>query len=399
MRAHDFARRPPQQTEHDQAPGANAEYSSALYERCFGIRQVWSGCKNRSMPHSRPSFLSGSLMHFHHTSIIGLSHIDAPHRKTSSEINQSLRPAFDKFSMHTNVLEDIAGIKARRLWDNGTRASDVAIAAGKLALNDAGIQATQLGLVLNTSVSRDYLEPSMASIVAGGLGVQSTCQNFDIANACLAFVNGMDTAARMIDHGEIDYALIVDGETAEPVYEYTVRRLLEEGATADQVRSEMAALTLGSGAAAMVLCHSRLAPNAPRYVGSVSRSATQWNALCRGNIDRMETDTRGLLVEGVKLAMETLEAAKKELGWDIAQFSEFAVHQVSRVHTLAMAENAGIDLSKIMTIFEEHGNIGPASIPIVLSKLRDAGRLRAGEHIALLGIGSGLNCTMGHIVW
>lgn len=338
-------------------------------------------------------------MRFHHVAIAGMSHIDAPNRLTSADIHDRLRPTLDRIGVTANVLEDVAGIQARRLWNPGTRASDMALEAGKLALADAKLHPAHLGLVINTSVSRDYLEPSMASIVAGQLGVASRCVNFDIANACLAFVNGMDMAARMIERDEIDYALVVNAETAEQVYEKTMERLLQFQSTPEQFREELAALTLGSGAAAMVLCHKRLAPNAPRYVGSVSRSATQWHGLCRGNIDKMVTDTRGLLTEGMKLALETLAAARDDLGWDVSQFAEFAVHQVSRVHTKAMIDQAGLDPRRVMTIFGEHGNIGPASIPIVLSKLREAGRLDKGDHIALLGIGSGLNCTMAHVVW
>ena len=59
----------------------------------------------------------------------------------------------------------------------------------------------------------------------------------------------------------------------------------------------------------------------------------------------------------------------------------------------------GIDPKKVLTIFGEHGNIGPASVPIVLSKLREMGRLKKGTRIALLGIGSGLNCSMAEVVW
>ena len=55
--------------------------------------------------------------------------------------------------------------------------------------------ADRVGLLVNTSVSRDYLEPSTASIVSGNLGLAENCQNFDVANACLAFINGMDIAA------------------------------------------------------------------------------------------------------------------------------------------------------------------------------------------------------------
>lgn len=338
-------------------------------------------------------------MKFHNVAIAGMAHIDAPNRVTSEEINQALSGTLKRIDISTNVLEDIAGITARHLWAPGTKASDVAAAAGRAALDDAAITATQLGLLINTSVSRDYLEPSMASMVAGKLGVTSRCLNFDIANACLAFINGMEMAARMIDMGEIDYALIVNGETAEQVYEKTMERLSSQDATAEQYRDELAALTLGSGAAAMVLCHKKLAPQAPRYIGSVSRSATQWHNLCLGNLDKMTTDTRALLKEGMKLAVETFSAARDDLGWHPDQFAEFAVHQVSRVHTKAMVDSVGLDPSRIMTIFHEHGNIGPASIPIVVSKLRQAGRLKKGDHVALLGIGSGLNCTMAHVVW
>ena len=153
-------------------------------------------------------------MLFQHVAIAGLAHIDAPRQLTSAEINARLKPTLDRLGIKANVLEDIAGIRSRRLWDDGVEASDAATLAGVKALADAGIDPSRIGLLINTSVSRDYLEPSTASIVCGNLGLPDTCQNFDVANACLAFLNGMDIASRMIERGEIDYALIVDGETA-----------------------------------------------------------------------------------------------------------------------------------------------------------------------------------------
>jgi 3-oxoacyl-[acyl-carrier-protein] synthase-3 len=64
-----------------------------------------------------------------------------------------------------------------------------------------------------------------------------------------------------------------------------------------------------------------------------------------------------------------------------------------------MLSQLGIPADKVMTLFEHFGNLGPASVPTVLSKLRDAGRLAKGQRLALMGIGSGLNCTMAEIVW
>jgi 3-oxoacyl-[acyl-carrier-protein] synthase-3 len=338
-------------------------------------------------------------MLFQHVAIAGLAHIDAPRRLSSDEINARLKPTLDRLGIKTDVLQDVAGIHARRLWDEGMQATDAATLAGVKALADAGIDPDKVGLLVNTSVSRDYLEPSTASIVSGNLGLGDECQNFDVANACLAFLNGMDIASRMIERGEIDYALVVDGETADLAYEKTMERMMRADSTEVDFRNELATLTLGSGAAAMVLARAELAPGAPRYRGGVTRAATQWNKLCRGNLDGMITDTRTLLTEGIKLAQKTFLVAKAKLGWVAGEMDEFVIHQVSKVHTAAFTKAMGIDPKKVLTIFGEHGNIGPASVPIVLSKLREMGRLKKGNRIALLGIGSGLNCSMAEVVW
>jgi len=338
-------------------------------------------------------------MLFKNVSIAGLAHIDAPHTLTSKEINEQLKPTLQRLGIKTDVLGDIAGIHARRLWDDDQQASDVATLAARKALEDAGVPAEKIGLLVNTSVSRDYLEPSTASIVSGNLGLGENCQNFDVANACLAFINGMDIAARMLERGEIDYALVVDGETANLVYQKTLERMASPDITEQEFRDELAALTLGCGAAAMVMSRAELTPDAPRYKGGVTRSATEWNKLCRGNLDRMVTDTRMLLIEGIKLAQKTFIAAKQALGWAVDELDQFVIHQVSQVHTAAFIKAFGIDPKKVLTIFGEHGNIGPASVPIVLSKLKELGRLKKGDRIALLGIGSGLNCSMAEVVW
>ncbi|HEY1141121.1 MAG TPA: 3-oxoacyl-ACP synthase III [Lysobacter sp.] len=340
-------------------------------------------------------------MLFQHVAIAGLAHIDAPRRLTSDEIHARLKPTLDRLGIKYNVLEEVAGVRERRLWDGEVKASDAATLAGVKALADAGIDADRVGLLVNTSVSRDYLEPSTASIVSGNLRLPDTCQNFDVANACLAFLNGMDIASRMIERGEIDYALVVNGETAELAYEKTLDRLSRDDVTEEQFRDEMATLTLGSGAAAMVLARSELAPGAPRYRGSVTRSATEWNQLCRGDLvhDRMIADGRMLMIEGLKLGQKTFTAARAALGWVVEELDEFVIHQVSKAHTKAFLKAFRIDPKKVLTIFGEHGNIGPASVPIVLSKLREGGRVKKGTRIALLGIGSGLNCSMAEVVW
>lgn len=97
--------------------------------------------------------------------------------------------------------------------------------------------------------------------------------------------------------------------------------------TEEEFRNELAALTLGCGAAAMVMARTELVPDAPRYKGGVTRSATEWNKLCRGNLDRMVTDTRLLLIEGIKLAQKTFLAAKQAMGWAVDELDQFVIHR------------------------------------------------------------------------
>jgi len=144
---------------------------------------------------------------------------------------------------------------------------------------------------------------------------------------------------------------------------------------------------------------AELLPEGHRFLGSVTRAATNFSHLCRGNMDRMVTDTKTLLIEGLKLAGKTFQAARAGMGWVVGEFDEFVIHQVSKVHTSALVELLGIDPKKVLTIYPEFGNVGPASVPIALSMLRDTGRLVKGKRIALLGIGSGLNCSMAEVIW
>ena len=339
-------------------------------------------------------------MVFHHVSIDSVAHVDAPVRLTSAEIARRLQPARQRLGIPADLLlEGVAGIRERRIWDASTTVADAATVAGRKALAISAAPLERIGVLINTSVCREFLEPSTASVVHAGLGLPDTCENFDVGNACLAFLTGMDIAARMIEHGGVEYALIVDAETSNEITDRTIERLNSPDATADQFRREFASLTLGSGAAAMVLGRSALLPHGHRYRGGVSLAATEFSHLCRGTLERMVTDSASLLDEGLRLAARTFRAAGDTLGWVGSELDEFAVHQVSKVHTDALIERLGIDPARVLALYPEHGNIGPASVQVALSKLMEMGRLRTGARVALMGIGSGLNCSMAEVVW
>jgi acyl-CoA:acyl-CoA alkyltransferase len=340
--------------------------------------------------------LNGNATFRHHdTAVLSIAAVDAPVVKTSAEFDAIIGESYQRNGLRPGMLTQLAGIQERRWWGEGQNFVDGTIEAGRLALEQSGVDPARIGLLVNTSVSRDYLEPSIAVRVHAELDLATSCLNFDITNACLGFVNGMQLAAMMIDAGQIDYALVVDGEGSRSPQERTLARLAAPDATAEDITSQFATLTLGSGAAAMVLGRAGDHPDGHRVVGGVTRAATRHHELCVGDFEQMRTDAQGLLVAGVDHATELWQDAALEFDW--SDMDRYIVHQVSRVHTSRTAEALGIDQSRIPLTFPTLGNVGPAAVAITLAK--EVPTLQRGNRVLMMGIGSGLNMTCLELDW
>jgi 3-oxoacyl-[acyl-carrier-protein] synthase III len=218
--------------------------------------------------------------------------------------------------------------------------------------------------------------------------------NFDLANACLGFINAIWLASQLIDSGQVRYVLIVDGEGSRHTQEETIRRLQLPGTTAEDIFAEFASLTLGSGAVAAVL--GPATQGGHRIIGGVSRAATQHHELCIGTLDKMTTDTKGLLENGIELAVECFQSAEQHDDW-LHNIDWYILHQVSKVHTDKVCQHLGIDPNKVPVSYPTLGNVGPAAIPITMAKNQH--RFSPGENILCMGIGSGLNVSFVELQW
>jgi acyl-CoA:acyl-CoA alkyltransferase len=334
--------------------------------------------------------------HFANTAVLSVQTADASQVITSDAFDERLAGTYQRVGLRPGLLERLAGIRERRWWADGVSFVDGAAMAGAKAISESGVDPAGIGLMVNTSVSRRYLEPSTAVAVHHALGLPRSCQNFDVTNACLGFINGMELAAAMIDSGRVDHALIVNGEDARIVQERTIDRLNGPGTVSRDVLSQFATLTLGSGAAAMVLGRADQHPEGHRLVGSVSRAGTEHHELCVGDNDLMHTDLKGLLDAGIALSLDMWREAATEFDW--AQgMSRYVMHQVSKVHTAAMCERFGVDDALVPKTFPTRGNLGPASVPFTLAG--EQGSLVDGDRVLLMGIGSGLNASCLEIAW
>ncbi|WP_205849859.1 3-oxoacyl-ACP synthase III [Nakamurella flava] len=341
--------------------------------------------------------MGGNSIHrFSNTSVLSVCAIDAPKSVTSAAIDAELAEVYQRVNLRPGMMQRLAGIEERRWWNEGTTFVDGAAMAGAKAMAEAGVQPGEIGLIVNTSVSRAHLEPSTAVAVHHTLGLPTSCLNFDVTNACLGFVNGMQLASAMIDNGQIDYALVVNGEDAQEIHTKTIERLRNGADDARSVYEQFASLTLGSGAAAMVLGRTDRHPEGHRYLGGVTRAGSEHHLLCVGTMDHMQTDSTGLMNAGIALSADLWAESADDFGWR-SGISRYVMHQVSNVHTRAIAKVFDLDLERVPLTFPQRGNLGPAAIPFTLAGVVD--ELAAGDRVLLLGIGSGLNASITEIVW
>ncbi|MEO7910691.1 MAG: 3-oxoacyl-ACP synthase III, partial [Roseiflexaceae bacterium] len=149
-------------------------------------------------------------MLFNNVAIESLSYVLAPQHVTSAALEEQISTTMQRLGVPAGRLEALSGIRERRFWAHGTMPSEIATQAAQLAIEQAGIDRQAIGCVVNTSVCKDYIEPSVACLVHGNLKLSPSCMNYDIGNACLGFLNGMLSVGMMIEAGLIDYGLVVD---------------------------------------------------------------------------------------------------------------------------------------------------------------------------------------------
>jgi len=323
---------------------------------------------------------------------------------TSEDIEHRLAPLYEKLKLPFGRLEMMSGIRERRFFDKGVFPSQVSSLAGEHALSKTKIDRKHIGCLISGSVCRDFLEPATASVIHHNLKLPRNSHVFDISNACLGVLNGMVMVANMIEMGQIKAGLIVSGENGGPLVETTIETLLADpNPTRAKIKTAFASMTIGSAAVAVLLVHKDLSSQGHRLIGAVGRAETRFNELCQGNEDMgmggdssplMETDSETLMKEGCQLAKDTWETTKSEFGWSNEDVDKVFCHQVGHIHRKLLYETLELDLQKDFSTLEYLGNTGSAALPVTLAMGEEQGVVQKGDSVALLGIGSGLNCLM-----
>ena len=340
-------------------------------------------------------------MRFQRVRIESMAYAIPPIPYSSEAIEQRLLPLYERLKLPQGRLELMTGIKERRFWEEPMRPSEASALAGKSLLQRSLIVKDGVDMLIHAAVCRDRLEPATAAYVHQRLGMSHKTQLFDVSNACLGFLNAMVLAGGLIESGQIRSAMIVSGENGRPLLDRTLDLLLEKDWNRREIKPYFANLTIGAGAVAAMLCHESLvSEDVPHLLGGISESDTSHNELCQGDASRsgdgleMQTDSEELLDAGIAVAGRAWSRFKAEMNWDERTPDRIITHQVGRAHQRRLFEALRLDPAKDFTTYSFLGNVGSVSLPITLALAQEKEAVRKGDHVALLGIGSGLSSLM-----
>ena len=281
-----------------------------------------------------------------------------------------------------------SGIGERRFAAPDEATSDLAVKAARAALEDAGVCAAEIDLIIVATMSPDMPFPSTACIVQGKLGAGCLAA-FDITAACSGFLYALDAGSRMMQSGHYRNALIIGAEKMTSILDWDDRAtcvLFGDGAGA-------VVLSAGSEPGTGVI-DSLLRADGGRHEllqMPAGGSALPASAATVANHDHfLKMNGKEIFKVAVrdmgKVAMDLLE----KCGVNPEEVACFIPHQANIRIIEAMVARMGVPMDKFLINIERYGNTSAASIPIALEEARRTGKVKSGDYVLMAAFGAGL---------
>lgn len=347
-------------------------------------------------------------MKYQNVCIEGLGYCLPDEIVTSEAIERRLSPLYSRLRLPEGRLELMTGIAQRRFFPEAVMPGDVSIHSARNAMAATGIDPADVGALIHGSVCRDFLEPATACRVHHALGLPQDCVVYDVSNACLGILSGALQIANMIELGQIKAGIVVGTETGRHLVDNTIASLNESKLSRSEIKLAVASLTIGSASCAMVLCDKELSRTGNLLIGASARAHTQHHDLCHSVAGKsetgvgnplMQTDSEKLMQEGIATGAATFADFQKETGWSADQIDRSICHQVGLTHRKLVLEKLGLPIDNDFATVQWLGNTGAAALPTTLALAAQTQFIEPGQNVALLGIGSGINCVMIGAQW
>jgi len=276
-------------------------------------------------------------------------------------------------------IQERTGIKKRHIVADDETTTDLAFNAAEKAIEAAGIENSQIDLIIVATTTPTRVFPSTASLLQERLGI-SGCPAFDIQAVCTGFVYALTVADKFIKSGTVKNALVIGAESLSRIVDWTDRNTC---------------VLFGDGAGAVVLqaseetgilsthIHSDGKYNAllsvPTGPGSIKSDIKPYIEMQGNDVFKIAVRTLSSIVD------ETLAAnnlSKKDVDWLIP-------HQANIRIIAATAKKLAMSMDHVVVTVDEHGNTSAASIPLALDVAVRDGRIQRGETLLLEAFGGG----------
>lgn len=288
-------------------------------------------------------------------------------------------------------------IRSRRRAKPDEATSDLAIAAGRAAMEAAGITAADLSLVVVATSTPDQPQPPTASIVADGLGAGHGAAAFDVNAVCSGFVFALNAAQHILAGSDSPYALVIGADVYSRILDPADRR------TAILFGDGAGAVVLGPARPGRGLLAGRLAGfGAERDLIEVpaggSRLPATPETLAAG-LHYFTMNGRGVRDFVAETVAPAITAFVREAGYTAADIDQFVPHQANGRMLDDLSATLGIGDGHTRTTYEEYGNTGSASVPITLDHAFRAGRLSDGDLVLMAAFGGGMAMGLSLLRW
>ena len=284
-------------------------------------------------------------------------------------------------------ITDRTGIRERRQAAPHETTSTLSVQASRHALDKAGMKATDLDLIICSTISPDMPLPSTASLIQRELGAHGCCA-FDLAAACSGFLFGMTVAEQFIRTGASRHVLVIGAELLSRYLDYKDR------ATCVIFGDGVAAAVFGpveppSG----ILAHELHTEGQYAEHLFIPAGGTAMPASCQTVIQGAHyIKMRGN--ELFKVAVRSLEEVSRQVlknaGLTTDDIDLFIPHQANQRITEAVRERLGLTSEKVYSNISRIGNTSSASIPICLDECVQSGRLKKGDLVLMSAFGAGV---------
>ena len=312
--------------------------------------------------------------------IVGTGHSYPEGILTNADLEKMVETSDDWITTRT-------GIKQRRKAAPGEYTSMFAVRAAKQAIERAGLEPSDIDLLLCATVSPDQILPSTGCIIQAELGANKAAA-MDVVAACSGFLYGLTLADTMIRTGQSKHALVIGAEVLTQYVDYTDRQtcvLFGDGAGA-------AVLSASNGDRGIL--SSRIRSDG-RYLeqlfspGGGTRKPPTADTLASGD-HFFKMKGNELFKVAVRSMADISKEVLEEAGLKPEDVKLFIPHQANQRITDAVANKLNVESERVYSNIAMHGNTSSASIPIGLDECVEAGRISEGDLVLLASFGGGV---------